>query len=226
MAQIFAIISAALVAYVSGSIPWAVIVVRVFWGQDIRDLGSGNTGATNVLRVFGTAPGVAVLLLDAAKGALGVWLAVLLAPRVWAEAGQDWFMVLGAAAAIAGHAFSPFIGFRGGKGVATAAGAICVLAPKIIPVMLVIFLVVVALTRYVSAGSIAIAALFPGVCWLLYPHRLALLAFSVLTTVLVLWRHRSNMRRIYRGEESKITFRRRMWDELKSRHNDGGAEKP
>lgn len=218
-----AILSAALVAYVSGSIPWAVIVVRVFWGQDIRDLGSGNTGATNVLRVFGTAPGVAVLLLDAAKGAAGVWFAMLLAPEVWGAAGRDWFMVVGAMAAIAGHAFSPFIGFKGGKGVATAAGAIVVLAPKVIPVMLVLFLIVVAISRYVSAGSIVIALLFPGVCWLLYPDRVALLLFSVLAAGLVLWRHRGNMVRIRRGEESKITFRRRMWDDLKSRQNDGSV---
>lgn len=225
MSPALAIPAAALIAYASGSIPWAVIVVRIFWQQDIRTLGSGNTGATNVLRVFGTAPGVAVLLLDAAKGALGVGLAVWLAPHVWGDVGKDWFMVLGATAAILGHAFSPFIGFRGGKGVATAAGAIIVLAPKVIPVLLVIFLVVVALSRHVSAGSIAIAILFPGVCWLLYPERYALLAFSVLAAALVVWRHRSNIGRIYRGEESKITFRRRMWDDLKTREKDGGTSR-
>lgn len=220
MPPALSILAAALAAYISGSIPWAVIVVKVFWGQDIRSLGSGNTGATNVLRVFGTAPGVAVLLLDAAKGALGVWLALLLAPEVWGATGRDWFMVLGAMAAIAGHSFSPFIGFRGGKGVATAAGAIVVLAPKVIPVMLVIFLVVVAIWKYVSLGSVVIAAFFPGVSWLLYPDRYALIAFSVVAAVLVIWRHRSNIGRIRRGEESKITFRRRMWDELKARYHD------
>ena len=227
MPTALSILAAALVAYIAGSIPWAVIVVRLFWGQDIRTLGSGNTGATNVLRVFGTVPGVSVLLLDAAKGALGVWLAFLLTPAAWAEGTlvtptyqQDWFMVLGAMGAIAGHSFSPFIGFRGGKGVATAAGAIVVLAPKVIPVMLVIFLVVVAIWKYVSLGSVVIAALFPGVSWLLYPDRYALLAFSVVAAVLVIWRHRSNIGRIRRGEESKITFRRRMWDELKARYHD------
>src|SRR5574340_480991 len=104
------ILAAAVVAYLSGSIPWAVIVVRVFWKQDIRTLGSGNTGATNVLRVFGAVPGIAVLLLDAAKGALGVHLAQVLAPGAWGPVGQDWFMALGAVMAIAGHSFSPFIG--------------------------------------------------------------------------------------------------------------------
>jgi glycerol-3-phosphate acyltransferase PlsY len=220
MSPVLSLVLAALVAYVIGSIPWAVIVVKVFWGQDIRTLGSGNTGATNVLRVFGTAPGVSVLLLDAAKGAAGVWFALLLAPTQWGADGRDWFMMLGAMAAIAGHSFSPFIGFRGGKGVATAAGAIVVLAPLVVPVMLVIFVIVVAMSKYVSAGSIAIAALFPVVCWLLYPNRMALLLFAVLTAALVLWRHRSNIRRIHLGEESKITFRRRMWDDLKHRHGD------
>lgn len=223
MSPALAIVSAALAAYACGSIPWAAIVVRVFWGQDIRDLGSGNTGATNVLRVFGAAPGIAVLLLDAAKGALGVWFAVMMTPTQWGNAGKDWFMVLGAMAAIAGHAFSPFIGFKGGKGVATAAGSIVVLAPKVILPLLIVFVLIVALSRHVSAGSIGIAILFPGVCWLLYPHRMALLAFSVVTAALVVWRHRSNIGRISRGEESKITFRRRMWDDLKMRHKDGGA---
>lgn len=217
------IAGAALAAYLVGSIPWAVIVVKIFWKQDIRTLGSGNTGATNVLRVFGTAPGLAVLFLDALKGAVGVWLALLFVPAEWAVAGKDWFSVLGAMAAVAGHSFSPFIGFRGGKGVATAAGAIGSVAPKVAPVMVIIFVVVVAIWKYVSLGSIVIAALFPGVSWLLYPDRYALLLFSIVVAALVIWRHRSNIGRIRRGEESRITFRRRTWDELKQRQNDGSG---
>lgn len=213
------ILGAAVAAYLVGSIPWAVIVVKIFWKQDIRTLGSGNTGATNVLRVFGTAPGLAVLFLDALKGAVGVWLALMFVPAEWSS-GADWFSVLGAMAAVAGHSFSPFIGFRGGKGVATAAGAIISVAPKVAPVMVVIFVVVVAIWKYVSLGSIVIAALFPGVSWLLYPDRYALLLFSVITAVLVIWRHRSNIGRIRRGEESRITFRRRTWDELKHHQSD------
>jgi glycerol-3-phosphate acyltransferase PlsY len=214
------ILGAAVGAYLAGSIPWAVIVVKIFWKQDIRTLGSGNTGATNVLRVFGTAPGIAVLVLDAAKGALGVLIALLLVPDGWGLDGRDWFMVLGAIAAIAGHSFSPFIGFRGGKGVATAAGAIVMLAPRVVPVMLVIFVIAVAVSKYVSLGSIVIAALFPGVSWWAYPDRHALFWFSVLAAALVIWRHRSNLVRIRRGEESKITFRRRVWDEIKARNRD------
>lgn len=225
MEPVIRVLGAALVAYLVGSIPWAVIVVKIFWKQDIRTLGSGNTGATNVLRVFGTPPGLAVLALDAGKGALGVALAMLLVPAAWAADGLDWFGVIGALAAIAGHSFSPFIGFRGGKGVATAAGAIIMLAPKIAPVMVVVFVLVVAIWKYVSLGSIVIAAIFPGVSWLLYPDRRALLLFAFATAALVIWRHRSNIGRIRRGEESRITFRRRTWDELKHRHEQGSGER-
>ena len=220
MEYVLRIVGAAIAPYLVGSIPWAVIVVKVFWKQDIRTLGSGNTGATNVLRVFGTAPGLAVLFLDALKGAVGVWLAVMFVPAEWAS-GADWFSVLRAMAAVAGHSFSPFIGFRGGKGVATAAGAIISVAPKVAPVMVIIFVIVVAIWKYVSLGSIVIAILFPGVSWLLYPGRYALLLFAIVVAALVIWRHRSNIGRIRRGEEHRITFRRRTWDELKHRQSDG-----
>jgi glycerol-3-phosphate acyltransferase PlsY len=219
-------ISAALVAYLCGTIPWAVIVVRIFWRTDIREYGSGNTGATNVLRVFGPAPGISVLVLDAAKGAAGVWLAALLAPDAWGAAGTDWFLVLGAIAAIAGHSFSPWIRFQGGKGVATTAGALLIVAPRVWLVMLIVFLVVVALGRMVSLGSIVLAIIFPVVSYVAHPDRVALILFSLLVSVLVLWRHRSNMGRIARGEEAKITFVRRMWDEGKGSSGDEGAEKP
>ena len=197
------LLGAALAAYGVGSVPWAVIVVRIFWKQDIRTLGSGNTGATNVLRVFGAAPGIAVMALDIAKGALGVWLATLFVPAAWGADGRDWVMVLGAIASIA--------------------GAILMLAPRVMPVMAVIFVVVVAVWKHVSLGSITIAALFPGVSWWLYPERHALLAFAIAAAVLVIWRHRSNIGRIRRGEESKITFRRRAWDDLKPRDHDGSV---
>ena len=210
------IAAAVLGAYLIGSIPWAVIVVRLFWKQDIREFGSGNTGATNVLRVFGTVPGLTVLVLDAAKGLAGVALGSLLAPVSWGAGGADWMTAAAGMAAIAGHTLSPFLGFRGGKGVATAAGAIVMLAPRVVLVMVVVFVVVVAIWKYVSLGSLTIAALFPGVSWVLYPDRYALLVFAFATAVYVIWQHRSNIGRIRRGEETKITFRRRMWDEVKS----------
>jgi glycerol-3-phosphate acyltransferase PlsY len=210
-------------AYLVGSIPWAVIVVRVFWKQDIRSLGSGNTGATNVLRVFGTAPGLAVLFLDGAKGALAVALGSLLVPTGWSQSLADWFGVLSAVAAIAGHSFSPWLGFKGGKGVATTAGALLVLAPRVWPVMVVVFVVTVAVWKMVSLGSIVLALIFPVVVSVAYPERWALLVLAIAVSVLVLWLHRSNIGRIARREEAKITFKRRMWDEMKRRRNNGGA---
>ncbi|MDO9557836.1 MAG: glycerol-3-phosphate 1-O-acyltransferase PlsY [Coriobacteriia bacterium] len=204
---------AALAAYVLGSIPFAVIVGRLFWGVDVREHGSGNTGATNVLRVFGPAPGFAVLALDAAKGAAAVYVATLIAPLAFGPEGHDWFRIVGALGAIAGHSSSPFTGFKGGKGVATATGAIVVMAPRVIPVLIVVFVLATALGRMVSLGSVTIALLVPVTTALLYPGRHSLLAFAFAAAALVVWRHRSNIRRIIHGEEAKITFRRRLLDE-------------
>lgn len=206
-------VGAAVAAYLLGSIPFAVIVGKVFWGVDVREHGSGNTGATNVLRVFGPAPGFGVLALDAAKGAAAVAVAALIAPEAFGAEGHDWFRMIGAMGAIAGHSFSPFIGFKGGKGVATAAGAIIVMAPRVVPVMIVAFLLITAVGRMVSLGSVSIAALFPLTTAILYPGRVSLLSLSIVTALLVIWRHRSNIRRILHGEEAKITFRRRLLDE-------------
>jgi glycerol-3-phosphate acyltransferase PlsY len=99
------------------------------------------------------------------------------------------------------------------------------LAPRVAPVMVILFVIVVAIWKHVSLGSIVIAALFPGVSWALYPDRHALVIFAFATAVLVIWRHRSNIGRIRRGEESKITFRRRTWDELKHRREQGSGER-
>ena len=218
------ILGTALGAYLVGSIPFAVIVVRLFWRQDIRDFGSGNTGATNVLRVFGTVPGLSVYALDALKGAVGVWLAMWLAPDSWGVAGRDWFVVLGAMAAVAGHTLSPFLGFKGGKGVATVSGAIIVAAPAVVLPLIALFIVVVAISKYVSLGSIVIAAAFPVVCWVAYPGRYVLAVFAVVVAAFVIWKHRSNLGRIRRGEEHRITFKRRMWDEVRSASKTEGRE--
>ncbi len=216
MSEALRILGTVLGAYLIGSIPFAVVVVRLFWKQDIRDFGSGNTGATNVLRVFGLAPGLAVYALDALKGAAGVGLGMLLAPESWGITGRDWFVVLGAMAAIAGHTFSPFLGFKGGKGVATASGAIIVAAPRVVAVMVVLFIIVVAISKYVSLGSVVIAAALPVVCLVVYPGRYALAVFGLFAAVFVIWKHRANLGRIRRGEEHRISFKRRMWDEFGS----------
>jgi len=191
-------------AFVAGSIPFAVIISRGFFHSDIREHGSGNPGATNVLRTFGPAAGFAVFALDGLKGAAGVYVARILAPAVWAADGRDWLMIAAAMAAIAGHSFSPFIGFKGGKGVATAAGAVSVIIPGAFFVMLATFATVLAITRMVSLGSIVLALEFPILTIILYGDRTPIVLFGFAAGTLVLWRHHANLKRIFQGGEHKI----------------------
>ncbi|MCX8008028.1 MAG: glycerol-3-phosphate acyltransferase, partial [Coriobacteriia bacterium] len=139
MSDLARIAISSLSGFAFGSIPFAVLVSRIFFRTDIRRHGSGNPGATNVYRTFGPVAGTAVLALDAAKGACAVATARMLLVAM-AERPYDWGLVAASLAAIAGHSFSPFIGFRGGKGVATAAGAIAVLMPAAFTVLLATFL--------------------------------------------------------------------------------------
>jgi glycerol-3-phosphate acyltransferase PlsY len=191
-------------AFVAGSVPFAVIISRAFYHSDIRDHGSGNPGATNVMRTFGPVAGFAVFALDGLKGAAGVYVARSLAPAAWAVDGRDWLLIAAAMAAIAGHSFSPFIGFKGGKGVATAAGAISVIIPGALVVMFVTFVVIIAITRMVSLGSIVLAIAFPILTIILYGDRTPVILFGFTAGTLVLWRHHANLRRIFRGEEHKM----------------------
>ena len=191
-------------AFVAGSIPFAVIISRLFFHQDIRDHGSGNPGATNVLRTFGPAAGFAVFALDILKGAVGVYVARLLVPVAWTADGRDWLMIAAAMAAIAGHSFSPFIGFKGGKGVATAAGAISIIIPGAFLVMFITFAIVLAITRMVSLGSIVLAFEFPILAIILYGDRTPIVLFGFAAGALVLWRHHANLKRIFLGEEHRM----------------------
>lgn len=191
-------------AFVAGSIPFAVIISRLFFHEDIRDHGSGNPGATNVLRTFGPAAGFAVFMLDILKGAAGVSVARLLVPSLWTADSRDWLMIAAAMAAIAGHSFSPFIGFKGGKGVATAAGAISIIIPGAFLVMFITFAIVLAITRMVSLGSIVLAFEFPILAIILYGDQTPVVLFGFAAGTLVLWRHHANLKRIFLGEELRI----------------------
>src|SRR5215211_7397830 len=148
-----------IVAYLLGSIPFGYLVVRKKIGADIRQTGSGGTGATNVSRRAGRAAGVLTLLLDAAKGSV----AMLIAKAV---SGDDWVIAAAAIATLVGHIFPVWLGFRGGKGVATGVGIFLVLAPVALLCAGVIFVAIVASSRYVSLGSIVAAALIPVFVWL------------------------------------------------------------
>jgi acyl phosphate:glycerol-3-phosphate acyltransferase len=185
-----------IVAYLLGSIPFGYLIVRGRGGGDIRETGSGGTGATNVSRRAGKAAGVLTLLLDAAKGSVAVLIAKALT-------GDDWVIAAAAIAALVGHIFPVWLGFRGGKGVATGVGIFLVLAPIALLCAGVIFVVIVALTRYVSLGSIIAAILIPVFVWLLSDLRSLLIA-AVVGATLIVFAHRGNIQRLASGTESRI----------------------
>lgn len=195
------------VAYLLGGVPWALIIGKRFYGIDVRSHGSGNLGATNVFRALGAKPAIATLLLDAAKGAAAVGLAAwFVSAATYGGTARTWAMIGATMAAMLGHSYSPYIGFRGGKGVATAAGAVLVLTPQPWAVLLAVFLVVFFATRIVSLGSIVIALGYPVMCFVFYPGDWTIIGFSCVAACLVVWRHRANIVRIWRHEESKIAF--------------------
>lgn len=190
--------AAALVgAYLVGSISTAIIVVKLAKGDDIRKLGSGNAGATNVLRAAGKGLGIATLALDVLKGVVAVLL------MAWVTWDPRWTGAA-AVAAVLGHVFPCFFGFRGGKGVATAMGAFAVLAPLATLATIGSGLLVIAVSRYVSLGSITGACLLPVALRFVGhapdPHVVAAFALAVL----LVFKHRGNVRRLAAGEERKI----------------------
>ena len=183
--------------YLLGSLSFALLLVRWRTGTDIRREGSGNAGATNVLRAHGKALGLTVALLDVAKGAAAVLLVRLVTadPRYAAAAGF---------AAILGHVFPLYSGFRGGKGVATAVGAFLVLAPVGTLACLAVFLVVAAATRYVSLGSVVAMVFLPPAAGLLSHAPRAVVVAAAATAILVVFKHIENLKRLARGEERKF----------------------
>jgi acyl phosphate:glycerol-3-phosphate acyltransferase len=194
-------------AYLLGSVPSAVWAGKWFFGIDVRNHGSGNAGATNVYRVLGPVTAIAVLLVDALKGAVAVSLALFIHHLFPSE---EWFIVfqfLLGFLALLGHVFPLFAGFRGGKGIATLAGIIVVLFPGAILICLGIFLVAFLLTRYVSLGSMLAALAFPVVViWVLADPLLPEVVFSIAVAVFVPLTHLKNIRRLLRGRENKIQF--------------------
>ncbi|OGF15205.1 MAG: acyl-phosphate glycerol 3-phosphate acyltransferase [Candidatus Eisenbacteria bacterium RBG_16_71_46] len=198
------------IGYVAGSLPWGLWLGRTLRGVDVRTLGSGNLGATNVYRSLGPGIGIATLVLDIAKGALPVTLVPGLPLAAAFPGGPEWCRIAVALAAIAGHMFTFLAGFRGGKGVATTAGVLLALAPVAFLAFTVVFLTTLALTRYVSLGSMLGAIAFATALGFLAPGgvRSPTFAFGVLVALLVIARHRDNLLRLARGEERRFTFRR------------------
>ena len=193
-----------LVSYLLGSIPFGVIFAKLFGGADVRKSGSGNIGATNVARVAGPIAGALTLLLDAAKG----WLAVWLAGRVMR--GEAGLLVAAGFFALLGHCFPPWLRFRGGKGVATAAGVFAALCPEAMVAALILFALIVWFWRYVSLASLAAAAAIPLLVYFLWAPHFAppnVVTFgSLAIAALVIFQHRGNIGRLARGEEPKFSL--------------------
>ncbi|HZS29575.1 MAG TPA: glycerol-3-phosphate 1-O-acyltransferase PlsY [Candidatus Angelobacter sp.] len=203
----------AVVAYLLGSIPFGYLLVRIFRGQDIRQSGSGNIGATNVARSGAKGLGIATLVLDALKGAAAVGLASWFAASKYNDCGGFVafhcvntlpFMSMAALFAVLGHMFPVWLKFKGGKGVATALGVFCVLFPKAILVSLAIFILVVAVTRYVSLGSILAAIAFPIAAYFLQATDAVSLALASTIALIVVLKHHQNISRLLAGTENRF----------------------
>ena len=198
----------AALSYLLGSIPFGYLLVRIFRGEDVRQTGSGNIGATNVSRKSPVL-GALTLLLDALKGTAAVLLSYMVADHmVWIPSLEQ--LALGALFAVIGHVFPVWLNFRGGKGVATGLGAFALIAPKAILVAVVAFLVVVAISHYVSLASIVAVAVFPFAAWRIGQFYLSPVALSLIsiTSLLILVKHRDNLRRLWTGTENRMGAKR------------------
>jgi glycerol-3-phosphate acyltransferase PlsY len=193
---------AVVAAYLIGGIPFGLMVVKLMTGTDVRDGGSGNIGATNVLRTSGPLAGVLTLILDAAKA----WFAVWLADRL--SGGSEFWMSFAALAVLLGHAFSVWLRFKGGKAMASFVGAFAYLTPLPLLAVVLLFIFVVAWTRYLSLGSIIAAGLFPVACWMILHPAWPVLVAAVGAAVLIIERHRGNIERIRAGNERIFRLRR------------------
>lgn len=192
-----------LIAFVMGSIPFSYYVVRLVSGKDVRRLGSGNPGATNVYRTTGRGAGLAALVLDAGKGIAAVELA-----RSWHASPA--VLYAAGVAAVLGHLYPMFLGFKGGKGVATGLGVLIASAPLATLAAVVVFVVIVRATGFVAVGSVAAAALAVPAAWAFgrlgwtAPAPPSLLYALGAIALLIAWRHRENLRRLLRGEEARL----------------------
>jgi acyl phosphate:glycerol-3-phosphate acyltransferase len=189
------------VAYLLGAIPFGYLLVRWKTGGDVRASGSGNIGATNVLRTTGKAAGFATLLLDMAKGYLAVWLA-----GHWTAHDPFW-MSVAALAVMAGHAYPVFLKFKGGKAVASFVGAFLCLTPLALAVETVVFVAIVAWTRHISMGSIVGAATFPLAVWLMLQPSLYVVMAAVIGGAFIIYKHRANLARLRAGTENVFSLK-------------------
>jgi glycerol-3-phosphate acyltransferase PlsY len=199
-----------LLAYLLGTLLGSLILGRLR-GVDIRGMGSGNAGATNALRTQGKAFGLSVLVLDVVKGVVAVlWLPGLVLPGVGVdpEVSRQWVSLACAAAVILGHVYPVWFGFRGGKGVATVAGVIGALDPRLLVPLILCWLGVLLLCGYVSLASMLAGVGLIVAVHFIEPHNRPLLGFCILTTAFVIYTHRGNLARLAAGTENRV---RRLW---------------
>jgi glycerol-3-phosphate acyltransferase PlsY len=183
-------------AYALGSIPFALLLARRWGARDLRRIGSGNLGATNVWRTMGVTPGVLVAVLDIGKGAAGVFIAERLGGGATASAAAG-------VAAVVGHIYPVWLGFRGGKGVATSCGVFAVLTPVAVLPSLAVFLVVVLVSKYISVGSVMASLALPPIAYATGSPSSSVAAAAGVASLIV-FRHRSNLRRVLAGTERRL----------------------
>jgi glycerol-3-phosphate acyltransferase PlsY len=207
---------AVVLAYLLGAIPFGYLLVKWKTGADVRGSGSGNIGATNVLRTSGRAAGIATLLLDIAKGYAAVWIAGRLTSQepVW--------MAVAALAVMAGHAYPVFLKFKGGKAVASFVGAFLCLTPGAIAAEFIVFVVVVVWTRHISMGSIVGAVTFPLAVWLIDRSAIAVVA-GIIGGGFIIYKHSSNISRLRLGTENVLAFGGAKLGAANPRTPDSGA---
>jgi glycerol-3-phosphate acyltransferase PlsY len=206
----FYLISEILLAYFIGSIPSAVWIGKLFYGTDVRQYGSGNAGATNVIRVLGYKAGIPVLLFDIFKGWAAVEVIFFFPHAGLTEDFITYVRICMAFAAVLGHVFPVFAGFKGGKGVGTLAGAAIALYPVALLIVLVLFICILALTRYVSLGSIIGGISFPFIVIFITGERHpGLIILSIIVAAFIPLTHIKNIKRLLGGKENKFDFRRR-----------------
>lgn len=201
----------AVIAYLIGSVNFSVIISKKIAGFDVREKGSGNAGTTNMLRSVGKGPAALTLILDILKGIVPLLIARFIVGNIATEANTAILVQLAGFFAVLGHTFPIFFGFKGGKGVATSLGVLLVMNPLIGGICLVFALVVMALTRMVSLGSIMAAILFPVLTIFISDNYIAdgynYIIFGVAMAALVVFNHRSNIKRLYNGNENRLSFK-------------------
>jgi acyl phosphate:glycerol-3-phosphate acyltransferase len=182
-------------AYLCGSIPFGVVIGKLFYGVDVRQHGSGNVGTTNVFRVLGKKAGVAVLICDMLKG----YIPAVIAAWIF----DPWFAIFIAAAPVVGHMYSVFLKFKGGKGIATGAAVVLALVPLVFAIIFTVWIVLLLTTRYVSVASLSAATLVPVLAVVLgepLPYQIA----GVLVALVIWWAHRGNLKRLRAGQENRV----------------------